>query len=122
SYGRAELPAVKIKSLVLALSSPNQRPFHSEPPRAGEQKRPAFSLPSPLCVRIRLSRRTRIRRFDRSACPHGPTADRRVRGSSVQCRSCSVSYLAVFGAGSNAGRRSTREEIWRADLFGSRSA
>jgi len=54
SYGRAELPAVRIKSLVPALSSPNQRLFHSEPPRAGEQKRPAFSLPSPLCVRIRL--------------------------------------------------------------------
>src|SRR5580704_6735263 len=40
--------------------------------------------------RIRLSQRTRIRRFDRPACLHGPTAHRPVRGSSVHSCSCYV--------------------------------
>jgi hypothetical protein len=43
-----------------------------------------------LRVRIRLSQRTRIRRFDHPAGPHGPTAHRPVRGSSVHLCSCYV--------------------------------
>jgi hypothetical protein len=46
----------------------NQGPIHDETaPHAGEQAPPAVSLPSPPCVRIRISLRTRIRRFDRAA-------------------------------------------------------
>ena len=73
-------------------SSPNQRPIHGEAAgRAGEPARPAVSLPTPPCVPIRLSQRTRILRFDRSACPHDPIAHRPVRGSPFHRRSCSVS-------------------------------
>src|SRR5208337_3894550 len=44
------------------------------------------------------SRRTRIPRCFPLACPRSPTVDRRIRGSSVACRSCFVpSWLYIRG-------------------------
>jgi len=95
---------VGIKSLDPALSSPNLRPIHNEPLRAGGQERPVFSLPCAPCVQTQPLLRTRIHRFDHSVCQHGPTAHRRVRGSSVQWGPCSVPPRLHLGAGPQSDR------------------
>jgi hypothetical protein len=97
--------------LVRPLFTLKQRSVHNETgPRAVEHARRGFPLRSPPRVRIRLSQRTRIRRFDRPACPHGPTAHRLVRGSSVHSRSCSV--LQAMALASPTEANGSHQRSW----------
>ncbi len=76
--GASRARAERVKSSDLAVSSSNPPPFHCEHPQTGERR--AFSCPTALGFRVRLSRQARIPGCVPLAFPLGPTVDRRARG------------------------------------------